>query len=82
MLGFFLFFFKLFFTKFRVLSKYMFRSYWCKYVTRHDISRLMEVKRHKEKNVVKVSRCETCHTGNYIFYVQQGRIQGGGTRPP
>ena len=31
------------------------------YVTRHDISRLMEVKRHKEKNVVKVSRCETGH---------------------
>jgi hypothetical protein len=30
-------------------------------VTRHDISRLMEVKRHKEKNVVKVSRCETGH---------------------
>ena len=25
------------------------------------ISRLMEVKRHKEKNVVKVSRCETGH---------------------
>ena len=30
-------------------------------MTRHDISRLMELKRHKEKNVVKVSRCETGH---------------------
>jgi hypothetical protein len=37
-------------------------SYWqYAYVTRHDISRFMEVKRHKEKTVVKVSRCETGH---------------------
>jgi len=41
-------------------------------VTRHDISRLMEVKRHKEKNVVKVPRCETGHLSHrqLLFLLQ------------
>jgi len=37
------------------------KNYRSIYVTRHDISRFMEVKRHKEKNVAKVWRCESGH---------------------